>query len=223
MINYKKYPFAQKIRHHVTATYYIPLKDLPFLPNGYPPLIEFKSWDNYFLNAKKPDVIDIGCGKGLFLLTYAALNPNQNILGIELRSEAVDWLNSIIDGEKIANANIMWYSIVNGLDFIRDESIDRIFYLFPDPWPKLRHHKRRAFSMEFVAMCYAKLRKGGEMFLATDVEDVDNCQPTILYQFGKFDIETLEIRDKWELPTTNKENFCIIKNIPVYRHICRKI
>jgi tRNA (guanine-N7-)-methyltransferase len=222
MIDFKKYPFGQKIRHHVSATNYIPLDELPKLPDGYPPLIEISNWSNYFKNSKKPNILDIGCGKGKFLLNYAIENKQDNILGIELRTEAIDWINTVIDGESIDNARAIWYSVVNGLNFIEDTSIDKIFYLFPDPWPKTRHFKRRAFTLEFIEMCYAKLVEGGQLYLATDVDYVNEYQLKLLKKFSKFKLEILCDREKWNFPITNKERFCFEKEIEVFRVICYK-
>lgn len=222
MIDFKKYPFGQKIRHHVSATNYIPLSDLPKLPDGYPPLIEVNTWIDYFKNGKKPNILDIGCGKGKFLLNYAVENKDDNILGIELRTEAIDWINLIIEGENIENARAIWYSVVNGLNFIEDSSIDKIFYLFPDPWPKTRHVKRRAFTLDFIEMCYNKLKEGGKLYLATDVDYVNNYQLKLLNQFSKIKIEVLTDREKWNFPITNKERFCFEKEIEVYRAVCEK-
>jgi len=221
-IDFKKYPFAKKIRHHVTATFYIPLNELLIVPRGYPPLIKKEDVDNLFLNGKIANVLDIGCGKGKFLLNYALEYENDNILGIELRTEPVEWINSVVNGEKIPNARAIWYSVVNGLDFIVDNSIDKIFYLFPDPWPKLRHHKRRVFTIKFLEIIYEKMKENAKLYLATDVDYVNTEQLKILNEFGKFNVKEIINRDEWNLPITNKERFCLEKNIYVYRHICTK-
>ncbi len=222
MIDFNKYPFGQKIRHHVSATNYIPLAELPKLPDGYPPLLNISDWSEYFRNGKKPNILDIGCGKGKFLLNYATENDTDNILGIELRTEAVDWINRVIDGEGLQNARAVWYSVVNGIDFIENNSIDTIFYLFPDPWPKTRHFKRRAFTTEFIEMCYNKLKEGGNLFLATDVDYVNEYQLKLINSSQKFSIEIIQDRQKWNFPITNKERFCIEKDIEVFRTVCSK-
>lgn len=222
MINFRKYPFGQKIRHHVTATYYIPLRELPKLPDGYPPISEITDCSQYFLNQRNPNILDIGCGKGKFLLQYALDHPTDNILGIELRTEAVEWINKIIIGEQIDNAYVLWYSIVNDLPFVADNSIDKIFYLFPDPWPKNKHLKRRAFTLDFLEMCYRKLRSNGTLNIATDCDYVNDYHTKLLDKFGKFDYRLLPNRDEWTYPITNKERFCLEKHIDIYRLICQK-
>jgi tRNA (guanine-N7-)-methyltransferase len=222
IVNYKKYPFSAKIRHHVSAHNYIPASELQNIPEEYPDLIENAEWSEYYNDSQPPKTIDIGCGKGFFLLNYSNEHENKNILGIELRPEAVDWINSVIDGESIPNCRAIHYSIVNGMPFIEDGSIDEIFYLFPDPWPKRRHFKRRAYSMAFVEECYKKLRSGGTLYLATDVDHVHEYHQKILNKFNQFEISELSDRTGWNLPVTNKEKFCLNLNIPVFRLICKK-
>jgi len=221
-INFEKYPLPKRIRHHSSPNLYFKFNEFKVKPDYYPPLYESIDWSKYFLNAKKPDYIDIGCGKGLFLLQISELEPDKNILGIELRKALVEWINNFIKGEKIGNAIALWYSVINGLSFIEDESIEKIFYLFPDPWHKKRHFKRRVFNSETVAEIYKKLRYGGKLYIATDVAEIDTYHRKILSECDKFDVETVLVEEQWGLPPTNKELFCVKENIPTYKLICVK-
>jgi len=221
-INYKKYPFIAKIRHHVSSNNYLPVTELSILPENYPPPVKSLNWSEVFINHKAANVLDIGCGKGVFLISYALSNESDNILGLEIRSEAVEWINSVVDGERIPNCRALYYSVANDLPFIESDTIDRIFYLFPDPWPKRRHYRRRAFNLKFIENCYRVLKPGACLYLATDVDYVDEYQTKLLEEFGKFELIRLNDRDEWNFPTTNKENFCIKHNIDVFRLICKK-
>ncbi len=71
-------------------------------------------------------------------------------------------------------------------------------------------------------MCYIKLKEGGKLYLATDVDYVNNYQLKLLNKFSKFKIEILTDREKWNFPITNKERFCFEKEIEVYRAVCEK-
>lgn len=221
-VDYKKYPFTAKIRHHVSANNYMPVIEITKVPENYPPAVNEIDWRGIFSNSLPPNALDIGCGKGIFLIAYALNNPNENILGIEIRTEAVDWINSVTEGEKIGNCRALYYSVANKLPFIKDSSIEKIFYLFPDPWPKRKHFRRRAFNYSFVEECYRVLKPNSKFFIATDVDYVNEYHLNILNKFDKFNVEVLDSREKWDLPTTNKENFCIKKDIPVFRLICTK-
>ncbi|MBX3042486.1 MAG: tRNA (guanosine(46)-N7)-methyltransferase TrmB [Candidatus Kapabacteria bacterium] len=222
-VDYKKYPFIAKIRHHVSSNNYLPISDLSIMPENYPEPVEKLNWNNVFINGKKPNVLDIGCGKGVFLISYALENSNENVLGLEIRSEAVEWINMVVSGEQIPNCKALHYTVANGLPFIEDETIESIFYLFPDPWPKRRHYRRRAFTESFLRECYRVLIPNGNLFLATDVDYVHEYQTKVLNKFAKFSLVELSDRSGWNLPSTNKENFCLRKNIPVFRLICSKI
>lgn len=221
-IDFSKYPLPKRIRHHTSPMLYLPADELKKLPRGYPPLIENISWNEHFANGEGPDVLDVGCGKGGLLLDYAEENPRENILGIEIRKSLVQWIRNFVLGENIKNASAIWYSVVNGLDFIDSGSISKIFYLFPDPWTKKRHQKRRAFSDNFLEFCYSVLKSKGELFLATDVQEVHDYHLDILSQSQKFNFREIFKDNAWPLPATNKESFCRRENITFFRIICSK-
>ncbi len=221
IIDFDKYPYP-KMRHHVSANSYFKISELNELPQNYPNIYTYIDWHDKFINGKAPDMLDIGCGKGVFLLDMAEANPEKNILGIEIRQPAVKWINQVVRGEKIENANAIWYNVLNGMQFIEPESIEKVFYLFPDPWPKNNQKKRRAFTPLMLDLIYRVMKEDGILHLATDVDYVDEYHRRILADHGKFDVEILTNKDKWQFPTTNKENFCIRKNIPVFRLLCTK-
>lgn len=214
-----KYPYPRKVRHHASANLYLPLNELEYVPLYYPPLINKETVQESFLNKKLPAALDVGCGKSRFLLEYALKNPLTNILGLELRKALVEWALNVIKSEEIPNAWVFWYSAVNGLDFLDDNSLHSVFYLFPDPWPKKKQQRRRLFSTSFLQNVFNKLSKNGKLYLATDCDYVDEYHRRILSESQLFDYYVPE-GDEWQLPTTNKEIFCLKNNIPIYRLIC---
>lgn len=219
-IDHKKYPFPS-VRHHLSAHNYLRIEELKNVPESYPKLINNINYCELFANGKAPKVLDIGCGKGIFLLNYAEQNPNQNILGIEIREPLVNWINHFIKEENIVNAAAVRYSVVNRLPFIESNSIHKVFYLFPDPWPKRIHRRRRAFTIDFLEEIYRILEVGGSLNLATDVPEVNEYHKELLELFGKFDFRMAEDTD-WNYPITNKESFCIRHNIDTYKIIAIK-
>lgn len=216
-IDSKKYPLPSRFRHHTSPNLYLPLSELKAKPDYYPPLIDKIDWKELFLNGNPPDSIDIGCGKGQFLLDYTEQNPKKNILGIEIRKGPVDWLKEIIRGENIPNAAVIWYSVVNGLNFIETNSIGEAFYLFPDPWFKKKHIKRRAFSEVLLENIHKVLKSDGVFYIATDVENVNEYHLEVLNITKYFRYEIIEDDGDWNLPRTNKELFCLQKDIKYYR------
>lgn len=211
------------MRHHTSPNLYLPASELRTLPEYYPPLFESIDWAEHFSNGKPPAQLDVGCGKGAFLLETSFLNPDINVLGIELRISPVKWLTCVIEGEQIGNCSVLWYSVVNGLHFIDDSSIDNIYYLFPDPWPKRKHYKRRAFQSFLVNEYHRILKPGGTLWLATDVPEVDFHHREVLKDITGFNVIETTRECGWDLPVTNKERFCFLKDIPVFRLRCVKM
>lgn len=116
--------------------------------------------------------IEIGCGKGKFLVGRAAANPAVRFRGIE---KAGKWMRrGAKRGEKKGLSNLefirgdVWEILEQG---IARESVDIFHIYFPDPWPKRRHHKRRLIQPEFLEILYLRLKKGGLVEIATDDTD----------------------------------------------------
>ncbi len=222
-INFDKYPLPKRLRHHTSANFYMPVTELKKIPANYPPVTEKINWSEVFANEKSPDILDVGCGKGKLLLDLAEREPNKNILGIEVRHLITQWLDKVIKGEKIPNVGVLWYSVVNALPFIESNSIEKVLYLFPDPWPKKKHHKRRAFNNTVLREFHRILKKDGKLYLATDVEEVHQYHLELLNENKNlFKFELVDNDELWGLPVTNKEKFCRLKNITFYRIICYK-
>lgn len=221
-IDYTKYPLP-RIRHHANPVLYFPLSRLKKTDILYPPVIKKAEWKKIFSNGKPPDYLDVGTGLGKFLIETAAAEPGKNILGFEVRHNAVEWTNRVLDGEHITNAKAMWYSAVNGFEFIKKHSLEKIFYFFPDPWIKKRHHKRRAFSTELLDEFARTLKPGGALYIMTDVPELDEYHREILDEHKIFSCE-YTAESGWDIAArTYQEEFCINKHIPFIRMICRKI
>lgn len=220
-LDFSKYPLPRRLRHHTKPNLYLPINELKYIGDEYPPAIENINWHDIFGNGRPPEAIDVGCGKGSLLLNYALEHPEINILGIEVRHVLVSWLNDIIKSEPLFNCYALWYSVVNGLSFIADNSIDSIFYLFPDPWPKRKHIKRRAFSIELLRDFARVLKRDGRLYIATDMPDADEYHRKLLDKSELFYYEYISDDNNWVLPLTNKERFCKENGVAYTRMMCR--
>jgi tRNA G46 methylase TrmB len=156
------------------------------------------------------------------LLSIADIEKNINVLGIEVRDWCCEWLDNYIKGESIKNCGILRYCVANGLPFIENKSVEEIYYLFPDPWVKNKHKKRRAFNTEFLNEIDRLLTDNGKLFLATDLLEVHNYHLDMLTKFGKFQFKNIQNDSEWNKPKTNKELFCIKENIKYFRIIAEK-
>ncbi len=210
----------KRLRQHLGSNYYLPISQLKRIPPNYPPLIENINWKEHFINGKAPDMIDLGCGKGLFLESLAMLYPEKNILGIELREPFVKKI--ITKKKELPNLSALWYNITNGLYFIDDETIEKVFFLFPDPWFKKKHFKRRVFNFDLLNEIYRILLPSGKLYIATDIYDVHLYHIEILNNFKKFTFSEANNSLIWDLPMTNKQKSCEEKGIKYFRIICCK-
>lgn len=151
----------------------LPLEELaPYLlPDGPPRPIQ---WSELFGN-HNPVEIEVGCGKGLFLITAATACPNVNFLGIEIVRKYQLYTATRVAIRRLTNVRV---ACADARDFFRDRipeaSLQAIHVYYPDPWWKKRHHKRRVFTPEFVALCASCLQPGAHLHIATDVEEYFN-------------------------------------------------
>ncbi len=220
-IDWSKYR-QPRIRHHTNPQVYLPRQQLHVVPPSYPPLIERVEWSELFRMARSPDVLDIGCGMGRFLIDYALAHPTENILGIEVRRAAVEWLAGVIRAEGIGNAAVLWYSVANGLPFIESGTVQSVTYFFPDPWFKKRHAKRRALTRTLLDEIHRVLFDGGALYVMTDVPMVDQYHRQLLAEHGGFDIEEVLDDTAWFAQRTDQELFCRSRGIPYVRLRCTK-
>jgi tRNA (guanine-N7-)-methyltransferase len=121
---------------------------------------------------ENPVEIEIGCGKGKFLIARAVQNPNLNFLGIDV---VWKWMKyGVQRSEKRGLANIRFVKS-DARELVRygipEDCISIIHIYFPDPWPKRRHRKRRLITGEFLKLLHSRLRAGGLIELATDYHD----------------------------------------------------
>jgi tRNA (guanine-N7-)-methyltransferase len=115
--------------------------------------------------------VEIGFGMGDSLLEMARLNPDKNFIGIEVHRPGIGKILHGIVQYGLTNLKLICHDASEVLaNCFESESIDRILILFPDPWPKKRHNKRRLVQAEFTSLLVDKLRPGALLHLATDWE-----------------------------------------------------
>ena len=180
-----------------------------------PSWVEPFDWQAVFAESR-PIEVDIGCGKGGFLLWSARTRPDLNFLGVErllLRLRKVD---RKIFRLGLANARLIRieasYLIAK---LIPESSVSAYHIYFPDPWPKRRHHHRRLFSPAFVADLRRTLHPNGVVNVATDQEDYFQEMTVLMREPGSFVAESpLSLPDD---ARTEFEREFIAAGRPVFR------
>lgn len=136
------------------------LGELAYVPGG-DPLAQFP-------NSVREVWLEVGFGAGEHLVWQAAQHPHAGLIGAEPYQMGMAKLLTKL--EESALNNVRLYE-GDGLDIVQalpDASLSRFFLLFPDPWPKTRHHKRRFLQMETLDSLARVLKPGAELRFATD-------------------------------------------------------
>lgn len=114
-------------------------------------------------------VLEIGCGNGHFLAAYAAAHPGQPCAGLDLRLERIEKARRKRDRAGLHHLHLFR---CDALDFLRElpaaTRLADVFMLFPDPWPKKRHHKNRLLQPSFLEALAARAGQGSRLFFRTD-------------------------------------------------------
>jgi len=125
--------------------------------------------------ALKPDAtevwLEIGFGGGEHLAGQAERRPECLILGVEPFVNGVASLVRHVEALALTNVRVCQGDARDLVARLPDASLDRVFILFPDPWPKARHHKRRLMHTSFIAELARVMRPGGRLRFATDWRD----------------------------------------------------
>ena len=117
-------------------------------------------------------VIEIGFGDGAALIESALKYPDKNFIGIEVYDSGLGQCLNTINQHKIKNIRLIYGDAAEVFEqFITKKSVEKINILFPDPWPKKRHHKRRLINKRFLALLSKSLINKGIVNVSTDWED----------------------------------------------------
>jgi tRNA (guanine-N7-)-methyltransferase len=115
-----------------------------------------------------PCILEIGFGNGENLAALAAARPECDFLGIEVHRPGVGRLLLALETQELGNVRVICHDAVEVLgEQLAEGSLAEILVLFPDPWPKKRHHKRRLIQGAFAQLLASRLRHGGLLRLAT--------------------------------------------------------
>lgn len=115
-----------------------------------------------------PCTLEIGFGNGDNLLARAKAEPGRNFLGVEVHRPGVGHLLLGAAHAQLSNLRVIVHDAVPVVQQLPAGALEEVQVLFPDPWPKKRHHKRRLLQPPFIALLAAALQPGGRLHIVTD-------------------------------------------------------
>ena len=119
----------------------------------------------------KKIILEIGFGNGENIFKFAKNNPENLYIGSEVYVSGIGQLLGDIISNDLDNVKIMTGDIRLILDEITEPIFDHVVIICPDPWPKLKHHKRRMLNNDFLNLMHRTIKDGGHLFISTDWEN----------------------------------------------------
>jgi tRNA (guanine-N7-)-methyltransferase len=114
--------------------------------------------------------LEIGCGHGHWLTSFAAKHPSKNFVGIDLITKRINKASSKVTKRSLNNVSFCKADANEFLEFC-DIVLSNTFIMYPDPWPKKRHFKRRLIQFPFLDLLAQKTQGGGKLYFMTDHTD----------------------------------------------------
>lgn len=129
---------------------------------------EFKGkWKEMFGNDYSIH-LELGCGRGNFITQLAGRSKNINYIVIDTHHELLVYVLRKLNENSLDNVRIIAINIDNIVDIFAQDEIEKIYINFCNPWPSRRHHKRRLTHSNFLKKYQTFLKKGSEIWLKTD-------------------------------------------------------
>ncbi|MDQ0161018.1 tRNA (guanosine(46)-N7)-methyltransferase TrmB [Aeribacillus alveayuensis] len=153
-----------RLRNKPWASEYIAEHPKYVIPN---PQEQKGNWHKLFGN-HHPIHIEVGTGKGQFIVEMAKRNPNINYIGIELYQSVIVSALQKLEEEKLPNLKLLNVNARDLTEIFAPSEVERVYLNFSDPWPKKRHEKRRLTHKSFLTIFENILVEGGEIHLKTD-------------------------------------------------------
>ncbi|MGB0589536.1 MAG: tRNA (guanosine(46)-N7)-methyltransferase TrmB [Myxococcota bacterium] len=169
--------------------------------------------------ASAPLEVEVGFGRSHHLLDLARQDPDRNVLGFEIRRQ---WVRQAAKGAtraELSNVRVVEGDARPFLEaLIAPESVSCVHILFPDPWWKRRHHKRRVFSRPWLDLIHRILAPGGSLIAKTDVPAYADLMVSSVSDHVGFQLTGTHAGDPLlgRVPRSHREKKCADHNIPVY-------
>ncbi len=212
---------TKKLPREVLEPHLFP--DLPFGEKG--PVVD---WQQVFGNSN-PVEIEVGFGKGLFIITEGVNHRDRNFLGIEVLRKLQYYVAQRAVIRSLLNVKL---ACTDARAFLQErvppQSVHTIHVYFPDPWWKARHKKRRVFSPEFAVSAARALVPNGLLKIATDVEEYFGVMTELVRAMAEYREEIItpptETTVQPDLVSmTNFERKAFLKGTTIWRTQFRRV
>ena len=178
-----------------------------------------------FEKSHYPIHLDIGSAKGEFLIELATKYPDWNFVGLEIREPLVSLCERKRKKLELNNLKFLFCNVNVSLDeWLSDldfGQLKRVSIQFPDPWFKRKHFKRRVLKTNILNSIAKAMSKDGEIFIQSDIFKLMESMTNVVDNSRYFDrkvVKGIKWLDKNPYDvTTDRENFVIKKNLPIYR------
>ena len=162
------------------------------------------------LNLKKKLILEIGIGMGENLIYLSKKNTQKNIIGVDPFMNGMVNVSDYCINNNIKNIYLYPFVFQNFLNKFKKLRFNEIYVLFPDPWPKKRHQKRRLVNGDFLKKILKILKKNGKFIFSTDNISYFENVKTILKNTPKIKIKIIKrvvtIKTKYYLKAERKRN-----------------
>ncbi len=136
------------------------------------------------VNKNRKNILDVGSGNGDNAILLSKKNPDSKIFTCEIYKDGNINLSQNIEKNNISNILLFEGNVLEFMDQLSDKFVfDEIWILFPDPWPKARHHKRRLINRDFFKKIYVYLKNTGKVLIATDSDSYKEEIIKLIYEF----------------------------------------
>ncbi len=160
---------SRRIRHHVNPLSEQYLAFTPKVPRLFAPVVE----------------VELGCAEGEFLFRRARACPGHQLIGVEIRRDLVALVNRRQAVEPCGSVTAVFANMnIHISTLFPQESVDRFFLNFPDPWFKKQHRKRRVMSLDLLEQLLRALKPGGELFFQSDIFELSLDAMSLMEEFG---------------------------------------
>lgn len=177
---------------------------------------EIGNLDNFYL--------EIGSGKGQFLAKMAILNPQEQFIGVERNVTCCGFTCKKLVELEIKNGKLIYDNADSVLMNVKNEMVKTIFLNFSDPWPKIRHSKRRLTAESYLDSYYRILKPHGNLIFKTDNKDLFDFSLEKM-NGSKFKIvskdDNYDGKDSFDVQTEYEEKFRS-EGQPIYRVVLEK-